>query len=77
MKRGMRKQIIETLQGNVIVGRLISPFVLQLSCAFGRTCGKRKLPVRSGEEENEAMQCVSTRNSCWRRRKRKDADLKK
>lgn len=67
MKWGMRKQIIETLLGDMIVSSLITQFVLWLSCCFGRICGKIKLPMRSVEEENEAMQCVSIRNSCWRR----------
>lgn len=47
--------MIETLWGHMIVSSLITPFVLWLSCSFGRVCGKIKLLMRSVEEENEAM----------------------
>lgn len=58
------KEMIETLLGHMIVSSLITPFVLWLSCSFGRICGKIKLLMRRVEEENEAMWYVSVSNSC-------------
>lgn len=65
------------LLGNTIVSSLVTQLLIWLSCFFGRICSKMKLLMRSVEEENDVMCCMSMRNSSCRRRKHESANLKK